>query len=69
MPDDGPAAIASNVPPDPGELKIRDVTYGQLIRDLAGHPKTVMSARCSHDGRCIASASEDGSVRLLGPVP
>ena len=38
--------------------------YGKLVADLTEHTDVVNNARFSHDGKLIATTSNDGTTRL-----
>jgi WD40 repeat protein len=46
------------------EVKVWDVSTGQVVRTLAGHTGDVFAVAASRDGHWIASAGEDTTVRL-----
>jgi WD40 repeat protein/serine/threonine protein kinase len=48
----------------PGVLEVWDAQTSQKIFTLQGHTATVTSAAYSHDGRRLASASEDKTVKV-----
>ncbi|MBI3243906.1 MAG: WD40 repeat domain-containing protein [Chloroflexi bacterium] len=45
-------------------IRLWDVTTGQLLQTLEGHPRKVVSVDFSPDGSLLASGSADGSVRI-----
>jgi RNA polymerase sigma factor (sigma-70 family) len=51
-------------PQGPGEVKIWDAETGALRNHLTGHTGWVYSVLFSVDGKTLASASHDGTVRL-----
>ena len=46
-------------------LKIWDVAAGQITQTLEGHKDTVASVTFSPDGSQLASASWDGTVKVI----
>src|SRR5262249_3039283 len=48
----------------PGEVRVLDVPSGKVRLSLSGHPLPVVDASFSPDGRQLATASVDGTVRL-----
>ena len=48
----------------PGEVNIWDIKTGHLINTLRGHRNSVNAVLYSPDGKILATASDDRSVRL-----
>ncbi|MBI4615443.1 MAG: serine/threonine protein kinase [Planctomycetes bacterium] len=59
-------AVASGGPR--GTIEFRDASSGKLLSRLAGHAGDVESLDGSRDGTTLASASDDGTVRLWRPA-
>jgi WD40 repeat protein len=45
-------------------IQIWDATLMKPVQSLAGHTKNILSVAWSYDDHFIASASEDGTVRI-----
>ena len=54
----------ANVPPVVGVVQLCDAASGELLRRWRGHNHAITSARFSPDGRTLATASADDTVRL-----
>lgn len=52
------------VPVNDGTIRIVDLETGQTETLLSGHSAPVMEVACTNDGTLMASASEDGTVRI-----
>ena len=48
----------------PGEVRIWDLETGKLVRQLTGHQQAVTAVDYSPDGRYLASASRDRTVKI-----
>jgi WD40 repeat protein/serine/threonine protein kinase/tetratricopeptide (TPR) repeat protein len=57
---DGKIAATTNQ----AEVVLRDVSTGTLLKNLRGHGMPPLSLDFSHDGKRLASAGEDQSVRI-----
>ena len=60
--------MSNDQPQIPGEVIVWDVESKQAFPPLVGHRLGIWNITISPDGSQIASASEDGSVRLW-PMP
>lgn len=61
---DGKHILTSNAEQEKGGLEIWDIQTGDILCKLIGHTDSVWSATYSPDGKMIASASFDGTVRI-----
>ena len=48
-------------------IKLWDIRSGRLLRTLTGHTDSNSQLQITPDGERIISASDDGSVRVIGP--
>lgn len=60
----GAASDGRSYDSEPAELRLFDVTTGELVHQLEGHQVMVRSLSFSADGSVLASASWDETVRL-----
>lgn len=49
---------------DENVITIWDVKMGKKLKTISGHTKQINSVSFSPDGKCIVSASEDGTIRI-----
>src|SRR4029077_15798380 len=50
-------------------IHLIDISPGQMVRSLKGHPYTTYDLAFSRDGERLASASHDGTVRIWNVSP
>jgi hypothetical protein len=62
-PDGKTLAVAGGQPSAKGDLRLFDVATGELRHTLAGHDDVVAAVAWRHDGKQLASASYDRTVR------
>jgi RNA polymerase sigma factor (sigma-70 family) len=64
----GNAAVPNNTPA-PGEVIVWDIATGRVVATLKGHRDRIFGLAFSPDGRLLATASWDGTIKLWQSGP